>query len=322
MKEFAILFGQHCAHLQPGLQTALAQKDLSPDFVRVNFVRYSNGCKFLDYGDSVRGKNVFIIQTQYEDADENLMELWRMIHAVMSGGAGMITVIMPSLIYARSDNRKKKHTPITLHFVAETLNNWSDKVMVIDPHSQAAYSVFRKPDVLASFSAQARRVQEEIGLNENLLIGSPDSNTFRPQKLLERLGRDSSDPLFCIKNRPDHSGRSTIGRISHDVEGKRIVFIDDEWGSGGTIFNAIDACEERGCEEVNVFISHFYGDQRSVDKLMTRRTVRKLWINNGVPVNVSHPQIGVINVEPLIANYIEVVQRKKELSPLLQECGQ
>jgi ribose-phosphate pyrophosphokinase len=222
---------------------------------------FANGETYCRYEESIRGADLFILQTGSEPVDRNLMELFFMIQAARLASAKRITAVMPLFPYARQDRKAKPREPISSRLVADMLQlAGADRVLTMDLHAGQVQGFFTIPvDHMTALPLFARHFHD-LGLTGPGVVSvSPDAGRAR---LAVRFA-EMIDAEFAImhKTRPAHD-QASVTEITGRVEGKVAIVGDDVIMTGGTLLANVEALKAHGASEVWVFATHglFCGD--------------------------------------------------------------
>jgi ribose-phosphate pyrophosphokinase len=222
---------------------------------------FANGESHCRYVESIRGADLFIVQTGCEPVDRNLMELLFMIQAARLASAKRITAVMPLYPYARQDRKAKPREPISARLVADMLQlAGADRVLTMDLHAGQIQGFFTIPvDHMTALPLFARHFRD-IGLTgEGVVSVSPDAGRA---KLAVRFA-EMIEANFAVmhKTRPAHD-RAEVTEITGRVRDKVAIVGDDVIMTGGTLLANVRALKEQGVKDVWVFATHglFSGD--------------------------------------------------------------
>ncbi|MGL5751357.1 MAG: ribose-phosphate pyrophosphokinase, partial [Paraclostridium sp.] len=216
---------------------------------------FSDGEISVNISETVRGCDVFVVQSTNSPVNDNLMELLIMIDALRRASAGRITAVIPYYGYARQDRKAKSRDPITAKLVANLITAaGADRVLTMDLHAAQIQGYFDIPlDHLQGGKLLANYFnQKNI---EDLVVVSPDlGSVARSRKFANELNGDV--PLAIIDKRRPQANVSEIMNIIGDVEGKNVILLDDMIDTAGTITNAANALKEFGVKEVYACCTH------------------------------------------------------------------
>ncbi len=221
----------------------------------VELSTFANGETYCRYDESIRGADVFLVQTGCEPIDRNLMELLFMIQAAKLASAKRITAVIPLFPYARQDRKAKPREPISGRLVADMLQlAGADRVLTMDLHAGQIQGFFTIPvDHMTALPLFARHFRD-LGLTGTDVVSvSPDAGRAKMAvRFAEML---EADFALMHKTRPAHD-TVAVTEITGRVRGKTAVLGDDVIMTGGTLLANVQALKEHGVEDVWVFATH------------------------------------------------------------------
>ena len=226
----------------PSLADALA-KELGCSLGEVTLKQFSNGERYVRYEESIRGKQVYILQTGTKDPDKDLMELCLMCQAAKLSFAASIHVILPHFPYARQDRVAERREPISAKLVAQLIESaGADHVITLDLHSEQIQGFFSVPaDALHAKSVFLKYLKEK-NLSDAVVVAPDIGGAKIAKKFADDLGLELA---ICHKSRPEHQ-KAEIVDVVGDVQGKTCIIYDDMIDTGGTPVSARQALLERG----------------------------------------------------------------------------
>ena len=236
----------------------LAQK--IADYIGVNVANcqvttFSDGEISVNINETVRGCDVFVVQSTNNTVNENLMELLIMIDALRRASAGRITAVIPYYGYARQDRKAKARDPITAKLVANLITAaGADRVLTMDLHAAQIQGYFDIPlDHLLGGSLLANYFNKKN--IEDLVVVSPDlGSVTRSRKFANQL--DGEVPLAIIDKRRPKANVCEVMNLIGDVNGKNVIMLDDMIDTAGTITNAANALKEFGAKDIYACCTH------------------------------------------------------------------
>ena len=214
---------------------------------------FSDGEIAVSIQETVRGSDVFVVQSTNAPVNNNLMELLIMIDALKRASAGRITAVMPYYGYARQDRKSKSRDPITAKLVADLITTaGADRVLTMDLHAAQIQGFFNIPlDHLVGMPILAREFVKK-GI-EDLVVVSPDlGSVTRARNFANFLDA----PIAIIDKRRPKANVSEVMNIIGDIKDKNVVIIDDIIDTAGTLCNAANALKERGAKSVRACATH------------------------------------------------------------------
>ena len=236
----------------------LAQKIADSIGVKVSdclVTKFSDGEISVNINETVRGCDVFVIQSTNNPVNDNLMELLIMIDALRRASAGRITAVIPYYGYARQDRKAKSRDPITAKLVANLITAaGADRVLTMDLHAAQIQGYFDIPlDHLLGGHLLADYFNKK-GL-EDLIVVSPDlGSVTRSRKFANQL--EGEVPLAIIDKRRPKANVCEVMNLIGDVKGKNVIMLDDMIDTAGTITNAANALKEFGAKNIYACCTH------------------------------------------------------------------
>jgi ribose-phosphate pyrophosphokinase len=288
----------------PDLAERIAEQ-LGVELGEVTLETFANGETYCRYDESIRGADVFILQTGCEPIDRNLMELFLMIQAAKLGSAKRITAVMPLFPYARQDRKAKPREPISARFVADALQlAGADRVLTMDLHAGQIQGFFSIPvDHMTGLPMFARHFHD-LGLaGDDVVSVSPDAGRAKQAARFAEM----IDAKLAImhKARPDHDV-AAVTEIAGRVRDKIAVLGDDVIMTGGTMLANVRALEEQGASEVWLFATHglFCGD--ALQRFAEDDAIKGIVVTDTVPIDpLGKPnKLTVLPVSGLLAETI------------------
>lgn len=278
-------------------------------------VRFSDGEIQVDIDDSVRGKDVFLIQSTSAPVNDNLMELFIMIDAVRRASAASVNIVLPYYGYARQDRKTRAREPITAKLVADMIQAaGADRVLSLDLHAPQIQGFFDIPvDNLMGAPLLADYFLSNH-LEEDAVVVSPDhGGVTRARKLAEFLGTS----IAIVDKRRPKANVSEVMNIIGDVKGKRAILIDDMIDTAGTITLAAQALKDAGATEVYACATHAVLSGPAVDRL-NNSVIKNLVLTDSIqqPAEKNLDKMILVSVGPLMGDAIKLIMEHKPMSPL------
>ena len=238
----------------PELATEIA-KALNIPLGKAEVGTFSDGEISVNIKETVRGCDVFIVQSTCSPVNNNLMELLIMIDALRRASAGRITAVIPYYGYARQDRKAKARDPITAKLVANLITAaGADRVLTMDLHAAQIQGYFDIPlDHMLGGSLLANYFNEKN--IEDLVVVSPDlGSVTRSRKFANQL--EGEVPLAIIDKRRPKANVCEVMNLIGDVKGKNVIMLDDMIDTAGTITNAANALKEFGAKNIYACCTH------------------------------------------------------------------
>ncbi len=216
---------------------------------------FPNSNTFCRLHQSVRGKDVFIVQPTGNPTNENLMQLLIFIETVRRDSAGRITAVVPYYGYGRTDKKDQPRVPITARLVADLIHTaGADRFLTIDLHAGQIQGFFTIPtDELTARHLMVEYFQKKA--LQDAVVVAPDIGAVRRSR---NFAQDLHLPLAFIEKRRSLQEGSILdmSNLIGDVEGKDAILVDDEIDTGGTIVRAAQLLRERGARHIYAAVTH------------------------------------------------------------------
>ncbi len=242
--------------------------------------KFSDGEISVNIWETVRGLDVYIIQSTCSPVNDNLMELLIMIDAMKRASAGRINAIIPYYGYARQDRKAKARDPITAKLVVDLIMAaGADRVLTMDLHANQIQGYFDIPvDHLLGMPILAKYFKERH--MDDLVVVSPDHGSVtRARNLAQYL----NCPIAIIDKRRPEPNKSEIMNIIGNIEDKNCIIIDDMIDTAGTICNAANAIKDLGARSVRAAATHPVLSGPAVDRIKAS-AIEELVLLNTVPL--------------------------------------
>lgn len=280
---------------------------------------FSDGEISVDINETVRGADVFIVQSTCSPVNNNLMELLIMIDAFKRASAGRITAVIPYYGYARQDRKAKSRDPITAKLVADLLTAaGAHRVLTMDLHAAQIQGYFNIPvDHLLGAPILAKHfVDKGLADQDDVVVVSPDlGSVTRARKFADRLHA----PIAIIDKRRPKANVSEIMNIIGDVEGKRCILIDDMIDTAGTISNAANALKDLGATAVYACCTHGVLSGPAFERLNSSAIEELVMLNTiTLPKEADTSKITSLSVAPLFAEAIKRIYDDEPISKLFE----
>lgn len=279
---------------------------------------FSDGEICVNIYETVRGADVFVMQSTCHPVNTNLMELLIMIDAFKRASAGRITAVIPYYGYARQDRKTKARDPITSKLVANLISSaGADRVLTMDLHASQIQGFFDIPvDHLRGVPILAKYFIENKLNGEDVVVVSPDlGSVTRARNFAHRL----NVPLAIIDKRRPKVNIAQVMNIIGDVKGKKVILIDDLIDTAGTITEGASALIKKGASEVYACCTHAVLSGPAIERI-EKSPIKKLIITNTIPLTKEKmiDKIEVHSVAPLFAEAIDRIYEDIAVSPLFE----
>ena len=274
-----------------------------------SFIEFSDGEFEPSFDETVRGADVFLIQSTIPPSD-NLMELLLMIDAAKRASASNIIAVMPYFGYARQDKKGKPRVPIGAKLVANLLTAAGvNRIMTIDLHADQIQGFFEVP--VDHLYASELFIEDIQKLNlSNLVIASPDMGGSKRANAYSKLL--NCGVVICYKER---AKANEIGqmKVLGEVKGKDVVIIDDMVDTAGTLTKAADLMIENGASTVRAYCTHGVLSGNAYNRI-EKSNISELVITNTIPKSHNSLKVREVSVADFLANTIHSVVSNKSIS--------
>ncbi|BDB64944.1 ribose-phosphate pyrophosphokinase [Helicobacter magdeburgensis] len=284
--------------------------DISLSKATIN--RFSDGEINIQIGESVRGKDIFIIQPTCAPTNDNLMELLIMTDALKRSGANSINAVIPYFGYARQDRKAAPRVPISAKLVANLIEQSGiDRVITMDLHAGQIQGFFDIPvDNLYGSIVFADYLRQKPF--KNPIIASPDiGGVARARYFADRMGMD----LVIVDKKRERANESEVMNIIGDVSGKDVILVDDMIDTAGTMCKAADVLKSRGANSVMALGTHPVLSGPAIERI-AKSSLDEVVVTNSIPLRLAHPKIKVLSVAPLFAEVIRRIYHNESVNSL------
>jgi ribose-phosphate pyrophosphokinase len=299
----------------PELAQRIAEQ-LGVELGEVELKTFSNGETYCRYNESIRGADVFIVQTGCAPVDRNLMELLFMIQAAKLASAKRITAVVPWFPYSRQDRKALPREPISGRLVADMIQlAGADRILTMDLHAGQIQGFFTIPvDHMTSLPLFARHFRD-LGLFGDAVVSvAPDAG--RAKHAIRFAEMIEGDFAVMHKTRPEHD-KASVTEITGRVKDKVAIVGDDVIMTGGTLLAGAQALREHGATAVWVFTTHGLFSEGALDRF-AEADLAGIVVTDTVPIDsVSRPaNMTVLAISGLLAETIMNVFADESVSAI------
>ena len=282
--------------------------------------RFSDGEVMVEINDSVRGKDVFVIQSTCQPVDANIMELLVMIDALKRASARRVTAVIPYFGYARQDRRPRSaRVSISAKVVADmVVGSGADRVLTMDLHADQIQGFFSIPvdNIYSSPVLLGDIYRHEY---PNLIVVSPDvGGVVRARAFAKRL--DDADLAIIDKRRPQ-ANEAEVMNIIGDVRGRTCVLVDDMADTAGTLCNAAAALKKQGAVKVVAYCTHPVLSGNAVGNVENSE-LDELVVSNTIPLDdraTACERIRQLSISELIAESMRRIHQEESIGALFMD---
>jgi len=282
--------------------------------------RFPDGETAVRLDESVRGREVFVVQPTAPPVNDHLVELLAFADACRRAAAARITAVVPYFGYARADKRHGRRQPITASLVAQLMQAAGfDHIVTLDLHAEQIEGFFQIPvDSLTAVPTLSQALRGR--LPEGVVVVSPDvGRVAMATDYAHRLGA----PVALLHKKRTSGFETVVTHVVGDVRGRPCLIIDDMISTGGTIARAVDALLSVGARrEIVVAASHgiFVGEAR---ERLSHEAIQAVFVTDSVAVDRAWPRLRLAPIAPLLAEAIRRLRAGGSLGDLFQdrECA-
>ncbi|MGO1594920.1 MAG: ribose-phosphate diphosphokinase, partial [Ancrocorticia sp.] len=292
----------------PELAEQVAE-ELGIDLLPVSAYDFANSEIYVRFEESIRGADVFILQSHPAPINKWIMEQLIMIDAAKRASAKRITAVTPYYPYARQDKKHQGREPISARLVADLFKTaGADRIMSVDLHAAQAQGFFDGPvDHLWAMPTLVEYVKTKVDPDQTVVV-SPDAGRI---KVAEQWGnRLGGVPLAFVHKTRDitRPNQATSNRVVGDVAGRTAVIVDDLIDTAGTICGAVRVVLEAGAKDVIVAATHGVLSDPAVQRLQASG-LRELVVTDTLPIEDAKrfPELTILPIAPVLAKAIDAV---------------
>ena len=299
-------------------------KEVGTELGNAEVGAFSDGENFVSIYETVRGSDVFVVQSTSSPVNDNLMELLIMIDALKRASAGRITAVMPYFGYARQDRKTKPRDPISAKLVANLITRaGADRVLTMDLHANQIQGFFDIPvDNLLGNPIFTNYLHDRFnGREDEVIVVSPDvGSVARARAFAQKLGMG----LAIVDKRRQKANSSEVMNIIGDVRGKKVILFDDMVDTAGSLCGAAQALVELGrAVDVIACASHGVLSGPAVERI-EKSVLKEVYFLDTVPpkAGVACDKIKYLSVAHMFAEAIERIYEEVSVSKLFVYDGQ
>ncbi|MEH7074599.1 ribose-phosphate diphosphokinase [Neobacillus drentensis] len=278
--------------------------------------QFSDGEIQIHIEESVRGSEVYVVQSTSYPVNDNILQLLIMIDALKRASASIINVVIPYYGYGRQDRKARSREPITAKLVANLLETTgATRILTMDLHTSQIQGFFDIPvEHLYGVPILAQYFQEK-GLDDIVIVAPHNGSIGRARKVANLLHA----PIALIDKRRFEENAEEIVSVVGNVEGKNAIIIDDLVDTGYTISLAAQALAQNGAKTIYGGCTHPVFTDRAIEKIESS-PIKELVVTNTIelPKGIATSKIKTISVAPLLVEAIDRIHNEKAVSPLFE----
>ncbi|VAY86515.1 Ribose-phosphate pyrophosphokinase [hydrothermal vent metagenome] len=287
-------------------------KFLNKELINIDINKFSDGEISVMISESVRGEDVFVIQSTCAPANDNLMELLIVVDALKRSSSGTINAVIPYFGYARQDKKAAPRVPITAKLVADMLEVAGvHRVITIDLHASQIQGFFNIPvDHLTGSTLFVDYIQSKK--LKNPIIASPDvGGVARARTYAEFLGYD----LVIVDKKREKANVSEVMNIIGDVKGYDVIILDDMVDTAGTLTKAANILKSKGATSVMACCTHGVLSGPAFDRI-SKSSLDELVIADTIALKHKHDKITVLTASEITAKTIQRIYTNESIQSI------
>ncbi len=281
--------------------------------------RFSDGEIQVEIHESIRGADVFVIQSTCPPVNENYMELFVILDALKRASARSVTAVIPYFGYARQDRKVKPRVPITAKLVSDLLHSaGADRVVSVELHSAQIQGFFNCPfDHLFATRTLADVFKETHGSGDDFVVVSPDAGGVERARAFAKAMKCS---IAIVDKRRLGPNQAKAYNLIGSVEGKKAIVVDDIVDTAGTLTEGCGVLKKMGAQEIFSVITHPLLSGPAMSRI-EESEIKELWVTDTIPLSEkakASSKIKVATVAPLVAEAIRRIYGNDSLSTLFE----
>ncbi len=280
-----------------------------------DIIQFPNENIFVQLHESVRGQDVFLIQTTSSPVSHNIMELLIFLDTLKRASPDRITAVFPYLSYARSDKKDQPRVPITARLMADIIGAaGADRYMTLDLHADQIQGFFSIPgDALTVFPILSDYFRDKR-LNDGVVVAADLGFAKKARNLAAELGM----PLALVEKRRVSLDTEALTLVG-DVEGHDVIIVDDEVDTGGTMVSAVNIVREQGARSVYLCFAHAIFSPPAVERL-SKLQVEEIVTTNSIPLQPERKlsDLTTLSTASLLGEVIQRVHEGRSVGEMFQ----
>ncbi len=281
----------------------------------INISRFANGEIFVRFEESIRGSDVFILQSFTANVNDQIMELLIMIDALKRASAGRITAVIPYYCYSRQEKKAAPREPIAARMLADIITTaGADRVITMDLHAPAIQGFFNIPvDHMTALPMLAQYIRGK-NLPDGVVIAPDAGSVKKAEKLAARLHL----PIGVMYKRRPAPNVAEMSFFIGEVKDKTPIIIDDMVDTAGSIMQVVDALLERGAKpEIHLLTTHGIFSSPAIERLK-HEAIKEIVVCNTIPFTPERmlPKFITLSVAPLLGDAIRRIHQDISVSVL------
>ena len=284
---------------------------------KINRMKFKNDNNFVQILETVREKDVFVIQTTEPPVNERIMELLITVDAIKRAAAKRITVVLPYYIYSRSDKKDQPRIPVTAKLFAQLIEAaGADRVLTCDLHNPAIQAYFKiNCDILTGKNILEKYFDAK-NIQNKVIVATDAGSSKKAHKYAEYF----RCPIALIDKRREGNNDSAIAtNVIGEVKGKNAIVFDDEVDTAGSISETIEILTKAGANDIYVGCTHGVLSGPAIDRIK-KANIKELVMTNTIPLTEEKKldKIKVLDIAPLFAEAIKRINEATSIGELFE----
>ncbi len=296
-------------------------KSLDIELTDVDISRFADGEIFVQINESVRGEDIFVVQSTSNPGNENLMELLIILDALKRASAGRITAVIPYYGYARQDRKAQPRTPISAKLIANLITTaGANRILLLDVHALQIQGYFDIPvDHLFATPVLFDYFKEKEG---QFVVVSPDAGGVERARFFARLLKTH---MAIIDKRRYEKNKSTVMNIIGEnlIKGRDLIIIDDMIDTAGTLCSASNILAEKGAQSIYACATHGIFSANAIQNI-NDSALTKVVVSDSIYLDErkssATDRIEALPIAGLLAEAIERIHEDRSVSPLFMDA--
>ncbi len=284
---------------------------------KIHFQKFANDNNFVQILESVRGQDVYVVQTTKPPVNERIMEMLIAVDALKRAFAGRITIVLPYYMYSRTDKKDQPRVPVTAKLLAQLIEAaGTDRVITCDLHNPAIQAYFNISCDRLSAQELLQNYFEKKKLEDMVIVATDAGSSKKAYKYSKYFGC----PIALVDKRRDgNDDRAISTTVIGDVKDKNAVIFDDEIDTAGTMLETINVLEKYGAKNIYAGCTHGVLSGPAIERLKNS-PLKELVITNSVPVPPEKriDKITILSIAPVFAEAILRVHENRSLGEFIK----
>ena len=284
---------------------------------KITRMKFKNDNNFVQILESVRDKDVFVVQTTEPPVNERIMELLIIVDAIKRAAAKRITVVLPYYIYSRSDKKDQPRVPVTAKLFAQLIEAaGANRVLTCDLHNPAIQAYFNINCDILTGQFLLEKYFHSKNIEDKVIVATDAGSAKKAYKYAEHF----ECPIALIDKRRDGNNDSAIAtNVIGEVKGKNAIIFDDEVDTAGSISETVQILTNAGAKNIYVGCTHAVLSGPAIERIK-KANIKELVATNTIPLtsNKNIDKIKVLDIAPLFAEAIKRINEATSIGELFE----